>query len=100
VNTPGAIWSHKMELNEIQKTILKWITDNYAATNKIRQKVCDDLGRAISNEAFSSALLGLHSAKYVTSHIYDNQTESYVSIISPDDYHLDALHWLATEKSG
>jgi hypothetical protein len=96
----GAMWSHNMELNEIQKTILKWITDNYAATNKIRRNVCDDLGRAISNESFSSALLGLHSARYVTSHIYDNQTGSYVSIISPDDYHLDALHWHATEKAG
>lgn len=89
-----------MELNEIQKTILKWIADNYKATKIIRQNVCDDLGRAISDESLSNALLGLHSAKLVTSHIYDIQTERYLSVISPDDYLLDALHWLATEKAG
>jgi hypothetical protein len=100
VNILGAIWSHPMELNEIQKTILKWITDKYAATDIIRQNVCDELGRTVSDHSFSSALLGLHSARYVTSHIYDNQTESYVSIITPDEYLLDALHWHATEKAG
>ena len=89
-----------MELNEIQKTILKWITDNYEATEKIRQNVCDDLGRALSDESFSTALLGLHSTRFVTSYIYDNQSEIYASITSPDEYSLDVLYWLATENSG
>lgn len=89
-----------MELNEIQKTILKWITDNYEATEKVRQNVCDDLGRSLSDESFSIALLGLHTKRFVTSHIYDNQTGGYASITSPDEYSLDVLYWLATEKAG
>jgi len=89
-----------MELNGIQKSILKWITDNYEATEIIRQNVCDDLGRAISGESFSTALLGLHSTRFVTSYIYDNQNEEYASITSPDENNLDVLYWLATEKAG
>jgi hypothetical protein len=89
-----------MELNEIQKTILKWITDNYVATEIIRQNVCADLGRAISDESFSNALLGLHSTRFVTSHLYDNQNDEYATIPSPDECILDALYWLATEKAG
>ena len=89
-----------MEPNEIQKSILKWITVNYESTKIIRQNVCDDLGRAISDESFSSALLGLHSTGFVTSYIYDNQTEEYISLTEPDEHILDVVYWLATKKSG
>ena len=89
-----------MELNEIQKSILKWITVNYESTNTIRQNVCDDLGRAISEESFSSALLGLHSTRFVTSYIYDNQTGKYIHLNEPDEHILNVMHWLATEKAG
>ena len=90
----------RMKLSEIQKIILKWTSNNYAATEIIRQSVCDDLGRAISDESFSTALFGLHSRRFVASYIYDHQSEGYASIISPDEYSVDVLYWLATEKAG
>ena len=87
-----------MDMKEIQNNILKWISDNYMATDAIRQNVCDDLGSTISDESFTSALFGLYSTSLVTSHIYDSQNKAYAAIISPDEYSLDALYWRAAEK--
>ena len=89
----------KMETNRIQKSILKWISKYHKATEEIRQNVCDDLGQSVSNKAFSTALLGLHSAGFVTSHIFDNQSENYAQITSPDEYSIGVLYWLAIQEA-
>ena len=88
-----------MELSEIEKTTLKWVTDYYQATKRIRQKVCDDLGREISDGSFATALLWLHTSELVTAHLYDNQAEEYVIYSSPTENLIYALYWLATEKA-
>ena len=88
-----------METNRIQKSILKWVSKYHKATEEIRQNVYDDLGQPVSNKEFSTALLGLHSAGFVTSHIFDNQSENYAQITSPDEYNIAVLYWLATQEA-
>jgi hypothetical protein len=88
-----------VKLNEIQKSILKWLSTNHKATREIRKHLFDDFGRSVSEEAFYTALLGLHSAGFVTSYIYDNQSEKYALISSPDEYSIDALNWLAIQEA-
>ena len=89
----------EMETNRIQKSVRKWVSKYHKATEEIRQNVFDDLGQSVSNKAFSTALLGLHSTGIVTSHIYDNQSENYAQITSPDEYSIDVLYWLATQEA-
>lgn len=89
-----------MNLNEIQKTILKSITEKFAATKEIRRHVFDDLEQTVSDEAFYTALFCLHSTGFVASYIYDNQSKDYALINSPDEYSIDALHWLAVQEAG
>lgn len=88
-----------MNLNDIQKTILKWVAKKHAATKEIRRHVFDDLDQLVSDEAFYAALFSLHSTGFVTSYIYDNQSENYALIISPDEYSIDALYWLAMQEA-
>jgi len=83
----------------MQKTILKWISKNHKTTGEIRKRLSDDLGRSVSEEAFYTALLGLHSAGLVSSYIHDNQSGKYALISSPDEYSIDALHWLALQEA-
>ncbi len=89
-----------MEAGKIQSSILKWVSDNYMATGEVRQNVCDDLGRAISDEAFYGALFGLFFTSLVTSHIYDSQNAAFASIPSPDEYNPDVLYWRVAENAG
>ena len=88
-----------MKLDAIQQSVLKWISENHKATREIRKYLFDELDQSVSEETFYSALLGLHSAGFVTSHIYDNQSEKYALISSPDEYSFDALYWLALRKA-
>jgi len=88
-----------MKLNDIQKTILKWVSSHHRPTDTVRQSVHDGLGHALTDEEFSTALLELHSNGLVTSYIYDHINVGYALIASPDDYNMDALHWLVTEGS-
>ena len=84
-----------MEIDRINKSILKWASKYHKTTEEIRQNVYDDLGESVSNKAFTTALLDLHSAGYVTSHIFDNQSENFAQITSPDEYSIDVMYWLA-----
>ena len=88
-----------MKLNDIQKTILKWASRHHKPTEAVRQSVCDGIGHAVTDEEFSSALLELHSNRLATSYIYDYANMGYALIASPQDYDMDALHWLVTEGS-
>ena len=88
-----------MKLDDVQKSVLKWISKNHKATREIRKHLIDDLDQSVSEETFYSALLGLHSAGFVTSHIYDRQSEKFAFIRSPDEYSLDALYWLALRQA-
>ena len=88
-----------METTRIQNSILKWVSQCHKNTEEIRQNVYDDLGEFVSNKAFSTALLGLHSAGFVTSHIFDNQSENYAQITSPDEYNIGVLYWLAIQEA-
>lgn len=71
----------------------------HAATKEIRRHVFDDLDQLVSDEAFYAGLFSLHSTGFVTSYIYDNQSENYALIISPDEYSIDALYWLAMQEA-
>jgi len=84
-----------MKFDEIQNSVLKWISKNHKATGEIRKHLFDHLDRSLSEEAFYSARPGLHSAGFVTSHIYDHQSERNALISSPDEYSFDTLYWLA-----
>lgn len=88
-----------MNLNDIQKTILKWVTKKHVATKEIRGHVFDELDSLVSDEAFYTALFSLHSTGFVTSYIYDNQSKHYALISSPDEYGIDALYWLAMQEA-
>lgn len=83
----------------MQKTILRWVSKNHKATREIKKNVFDELGRLVSDEAFHAALLGLHTTGFVTSYIYDNQSQKYALISSPDEYSIDALYWLAMTEA-
>ena len=87
-----------MEPNRIQRSILKWVSKCYKATDEIRKNAYEDLGQSVSNKAFYTALLGLHSAGFVTSHIFDNQSGSYAQITSPDEYSIGVLYWLVSAE--
>jgi hypothetical protein len=89
-----------MKLNEIQNTILQWLSKNIEATDRIRRSVLDELDRPVSDVEISAALLGLHAVGYLKSYVYDHQTDEYVVIISPDEYSMDALYWLAANEAG
>jgi len=89
-----------MKLNDIQKTILKWASCHHKPTETVRQSVDDGIGRAITDEEFSSALLELQSEGLVTSYIFDHANMGYALIASPQDYDMDALHWLLTAEPG
>ena len=88
-----------MNLHDIQNSILKWATKKHVATNEIRRHVFDDFDPLVSDEAFYTALLTLHSAGFVTSYIYDNQSNNYALISSPDEYSIDALYWRAMQEA-
>jgi hypothetical protein len=86
-----------MNLDEIEKTILRWISTNYKATSEIRKHLLDDLDLSVPEDVLYAALLGLHSTGFVTSYIYDNQSRDYAIISTPHEYSIEALHWLARE---
>ena len=89
-----------MDLSEIQKTILRWLSNNHKTTGEIRQNVCDDLGRSVTDEVFSTALHDLHASRLVTSYIHDNESKVYALVTSPEGYDIDVLYWLLTEEAG
>ena len=75
----------------------KLASNDYEASDTIRQYVRDELCQSVSDESFSTALQELHSRGYVTSHIYDKQSERYALIISPEEYSTDVLRWRLSE---
>jgi len=88
-----------MNLNDIQKTILKWVTKKHVSTKEIRRRVFDELDSPVSDEAFYAALFSLHYTGFISSYIYDNQSKHYALISSPDEYSIDALYWLAMQEA-
>lgn len=89
-----------MKLNDIHNTILKRVSHHHKPTEAVRQNVSDGIGRSVSDAAFSSALLELHSRGLVTSYIYDHGTGGYAFISSPNDYSMNVLYWLVAELPG
>ena len=89
---PGATLN-RMKQNEIQNVILKLASNDYETTDTVRQNVRDELSRTVSEKGISTALQDLYSRGYVTSYIYDKQSEGYALIISPEEYNVDVLCW-------
>ena len=86
----------RMELNKIQKAILKWASHRHNPAKAIRQSVCHGIGHAVTDDEFYAALLELHSNGLVTSYTYNQFSAVYTSIDSPKGYSMDMLYWLAT----